>query len=116
MRNWSHRVSQSLLNSQVDYMKDVGVPSGLIDLQFSDEYVVVLEWEYHDISWLHELYKGITEQYKEFSKVFQCMRKDYYKLIGKSLSIIKEYQTSTRPSDFKKIGENSFVINTGKRK
>ncbi len=115
MRNWSHHVPQSLLNSQIDYMKNTGIPSGVIDLQFSSEDIIVLEWDYHDIAWLYDLYQGITEQFEEFSKVFQCMKRDYSKLIGNSCRIIKEYQPTPRPSDFKRIGEKSFLINTGKR-
>lgn len=117
MRNWSHHVPQSVLNSQLDYMKEqAGLPSGLVEFNFSDEIIAVLTWEYHEIAWLYELHSNITKQYQEFSKVFQRMKKDYSKLIGTSMRIIREQQSIPRPSDFRLIAENSYLINTGKRK
>lgn len=117
IRNWSHHIPQSILNSQLDYMKKKeGLSSDYVDACFSSEIITVLTWEYHDIAWLYELHNGITEQYQEFSKVFQRMKKDYSKLIGKNMSIIREQQPISRPSDFGYIAENSYLINKGKNK
>lgn len=78
--------------------------------------IPVSAWEFHEIAWLHELYYDISEQIKLFSKVFQRMKKDYSKLIGTSMTIIREQQSIPRPSDFKMIAERSYSINAGKRK
>lgn len=116
MRNWSHHVPQSILNSQLDYMKEqAGLPSDFVDFNFSYEIIVVLTWEYHEIAWLYELHNNISIQYQKFSKVFQRMKKDYSKLIGTSVRIIREQQSTPRPNDFRLIAENSYLINTGKK-
>nr|WP_154982825.1 hypothetical protein [Paenibacillus xylanexedens] len=117
MRNWAHHVPQSLLNTQIDYMENVaGLPSKLVEYQFSQKEVYVLTWDYHEIEWLFELHEGLIIQYEKFTKVFQRMKKDYSKLVGASIEIIKEKQKIPRPKDFKQIGENSYKINTGKNK
>ncbi len=117
MRNWSHHVPQSILNSQVDFMKEqTGYSSDLVDFNFSQEIVVVLTWEYHEITWIKELHDRILQQYEDFSKVFQRMKKDYSKLIGKSMEMIREQQSIPRPFNFSLIADNSYLINTGKKK
>ncbi|MFZ7104659.1 MAG: hypothetical protein ACOWWO_18645 [Peptococcaceae bacterium] len=117
MRNWSHHVPQSVLNSQLEYMKErAGLPSDFVEFNFSNETIAILTWEYHDITWLSELYKSVSELYQKFSRVFQRMKKDYSKLIGTSMNIIREQQPIARPYDFKMIGENSYLINVGKKK
>lgn len=117
MRNWSHHVPQSVLNSQLDYMKEqAGLPPDFVEFNFSYETIAVLTWEYHEIRWMYELYNNASELYEKFSKVFQRMKKDYSKLIGTSMSLIREQQSMPRPSNFRLIGENSYLINTGKKK
>jgi len=116
MRNWSHHVPQSVFNSQLDYMKEqVGLPSDFVRFNFSSEIIAVLTWNYHEIAWLHELQHNVTKLYQYFTKVFQRMKKDYSKLIGTSVRIIREKQSIPRPHDFRLIAENSFLINTGKK-
>ena len=62
MRNWSHHVPQSVLNSQLAYMKErAGLPSDFVEFNFSNETIAILTWEYHDIAWLSELYNSVSE-------------------------------------------------------
>ncbi|GEM_PF-1956461 len=117
MRNWTHHVPQSILNSQVNYMKEVtGYPADFVEFNFSQSQIYVLDWEYHDIMWIKELYENSNSYYAMFSKVFQRMKKDYSKLIGKSMRIIREQQKDARPHGYKLIAEESFSINMGKKK
>lgn len=117
VRNWSHHIPQSLFISQISYMEDQEkIPSQMVELQFSSETIPILIWDYHELEWLYNLRDGASEIYDEFQKVFQCMKKDYSKLIGNNMSIAKEYQTDPRPYKFNSISENSFRINTSKTK
>ncbi|EHK2440915.1 hypothetical protein KCL46_000936 [Clostridium perfringens] len=117
MRNWSHHVPQSLFNSQIEYMEKVSkIPPSLVEAQFSQSDIYVLTWEYHEIDWLKELHEKSIQNYEMFSKVFQRMKKDYSKLIGKSIRINREKQIIARPHKFNLISEKSFDINTGKKK
>ncbi|WP_286907001.1 hypothetical protein [Clostridium sp. UBA1652] len=115
-RNFTHHVPQSLLNSQIDYMREVSrIPEKIIELQFSMPEVCVMTWEYHDIKWLRNLYEKADKNYKMCSKIFQHMKKEYSNLTGESMRVVREAKKIARPYAFNAIMYNSFDINTRKR-
>lgn len=115
-RNWSHHVPQSLLISQINYFNNVmNYPEKLTEMHFSSSDIYILTWQYHEIGHLYELYSSADEIYKDFVRVFQRIKKDYSKLVGTSVKLVREPQKTPRPSSFRLISEKSFEVNSMKR-
>lgn len=116
-RNWSHHIPQSLFVCQKKHIEKYhSITNKLVNKVFSDEEIFVSEWEYHEIEWLNNLYEANIGYKKVFQKIFQYMKKDYSKLVGKSMCIMKSKEQNPRPFEFIKIAEDSFAANTNKRR
>lgn len=116
VRNWSLHIPQSLLTSQIDFIKnEQKISEGLIEFMFSRKEINVSIWEYHERAYFEELLSTHNELYIDFLKVFQRMQEDYSYLIGTKSTIVESKELESRPNQFSNIAQKSFEINTQKR-
>ncbi|AXM89396.1 hypothetical protein CI793_09620 [Anoxybacillus ayderensis] len=77
--------------------------------------IMVNRYEYVDIEWLFELYVAYKKNQKIYSSIFQQMRRDYTKMVGKPTEITP-IQGKVLPFNFSLISQQSVDMQFKKDK
>lgn len=118
-RNYSAHIGDSVFISQKLYRDQQleGIKRVLnIDLGNKlNEIILVNKYEYVDVEWMFSLYITFTQNLGSYLTVFQQIRRDYSKLIGKKVDI-QRGDNEVLSFDFSKISFDSFDMQFTKRK
>ncbi|WP_419891596.1 hypothetical protein [Paenibacillus xylanexedens] len=117
LRNWVAHIPESLLNAEFEaaeiHKRNLTRPS-LLAAPSPINFNIFYEY---DVEWINGLYGECSELYDVYIMVLQQMKKDYSKLIGRSVEILPNYHVAPRQHEFDvSIPDISFEMQNKKYK